>query len=103
MARAAHSARRLALPWLAACSILLTACGDSSNPTGSGLTPDKTSSLHGLAPSAVLTPRPVLTTLSGVTVYSWGFGSALAPDPNTAGYFYSLTDRGPNTALGSAL
>src|SRR5204863_3680690 len=25
-----------------------------------------------------------------------GFGSALAPDPRAPGYFYLLTDRGPN-------
>ena len=30
-------------------------------------------------------------------IYGGGFGSALAVDPKTPGYFYLLTDRGPNT------
>lgn len=41
-------------------------------------------------------PR-VLGEFHGVKVYGGGFGSALAPDPRAPGYFYLLTDRGPNT------
>jgi hypothetical protein len=41
-------------------------------------------------------PR-VIGEFNGVKVYGGGFGSALAPDPNAPGYFYLLTDRGPNT------
>lgn len=33
---------------------------------------------------------------NGVKVYGGGFGSALALDPKAPGYFYLLTDRGPN-------
>ncbi len=42
------------------------------------------------------TPR-VLGEFNGVKVYGGGYGSALAPDPRAPGYFYLLTDRGPNT------
>lgn len=41
-------------------------------------------------------PR-VLGEFNGVKVFGGGFGSALAPDPRAPGYFYLLTDRGPNT------
>jgi hypothetical protein len=41
-------------------------------------------------------PR-VIGEFNGVKVYGGGFGSAIAPDPNAPGYFYLLTDRGPNT------
>jgi hypothetical protein len=41
-------------------------------------------------------PR-VLGEFNGVKVYGGGYGSALAPDPRAPGYFYLLTDRGPNT------
>ena len=40
-------------------------------------------------------PR-VLGEFNGVKVYGGGFGSALALDPRAPGYFYLLTDRGPN-------
>jgi hypothetical protein len=40
-------------------------------------------------------PR-ILAEVSGVKVYGGGFGSALASDPREPGYFYLLTDRGPN-------
>jgi len=46
--------------------------------------------------ATVAAPR-VLGEFNGVKVYGGGFGSALAPDPRTPGYFYLLTDRGPNT------
>jgi hypothetical protein len=39
----------------------------------------------------------VLGEFNGVKVYGGGFGSALALDPKRPGYFYLLTDRGPNT------
>ena len=46
--------------------------------------------------ATVAAPR-VLGEFNGVKVYGGGFGSALAPDPRAPGYFYLLTDRGPNT------
>ena len=46
--------------------------------------------------ATVASPR-VLGEFNGVKVYGGGFGSALAPDPRAPGYFYLLTDRGPNT------
>src|SRR3954463_10978851 len=45
--------------------------------------------------ATVASPR-VLGEFNGVKV-SGGYGSALAPDPRAPGYFYLLTDRGPNT------
>ncbi len=45
--------------------------------------------------ATVASPR-VLAEVNGVTVYGGGFGSALAVDPRERGYFYMLTDRGPN-------
>ena len=39
--------------------------------------------------------RRQLFRIGGITI-AGGFGSALAPDPNAPGYFYLLTDRGPN-------
>jgi hypothetical protein len=45
--------------------------------------------------ATVAAPR-VLGEFNGVKVYGGGFGSALAPDPRAPGYFYLLTDRGPN-------
>jgi hypothetical protein len=45
--------------------------------------------------ATVASPR-VLGEFNGVKI-SGGFGSALAPDPRAPGYFYLLTDRGPNT------
>jgi len=47
------------------------------------------------AMATVANPR-VLGEFNGVTVYGGGFGSALAVDPRAPGYFYMLTDRGPN-------
>jgi len=41
-------------------------------------------------------PR-VLGEFNGVKVYGGGYGSSMAPDPRAPGYFYLLTDRGPNT------
>ena len=45
---------------------------------------------------ATLTPRPVLLTRGGTTVYNGGFGSGLARHPTDSTRFYMLTDRGPN-------
>jgi hypothetical protein len=33
---------------------------------------------------------------NGVTVFNGGYGSSLEPHPTAAGYFYLMTDRGPN-------
>ena len=46
--------------------------------------------------ATVASPK-VLGEFNGVKVYGGGFGSALAVDPRAPGYFYLLTDRGPNT------
>jgi len=46
--------------------------------------------------ATVASPR-ILGEFNGVKIYGGGFGSALAVDPKTPGYFYLLTDRGPNT------
>ena len=45
---------------------------------------------------ATATAARVLGEFNGVKVYGGGFGSALAADPRAPGYFYLLTDRGPN-------
>ena len=46
-------------------------------------------------PVATVTAPKVLGQFNGVKI-AGGFGSALAPDPRAPGYFYLLTDRGPN-------
>jgi hypothetical protein len=51
--------------------------------------------------SASGAPLPALTTVAGpngstTTISGEGFGSSLAPVPGRPGYFYGLTDRGPN-------
>ena len=46
--------------------------------------------------ATVAKPR-VLAEFNAVKVNGGGYGSALAPDPRASGYFYLLTDRGPNT------
>jgi hypothetical protein len=48
-------------------------------------------------PHATVARQRVLAEFDGVKVYHGGFGSALAVDPKHPGYFYMLTDRGPNT------
>ena len=49
-------------------------------------------------PDIATTAAPrVLGEFNGVKVYGGGYGSALATDPRAPGYFYLLTDRGPNT------
>jgi hypothetical protein len=48
-------------------------------------------------PIATVSAPRVLGEFNGVKVYGGGYGSALAPDPRAPGYFYLLTDRGPNT------
>ena len=45
-------------------------------------------------------PRPVLTTVKGVEVFNSGFGSSISADPTAPGYFYLLSDRGPNYDAG---
>jgi hypothetical protein len=47
-------------------------------------------------PLATLTPRPVILTRGGVSVYNGGFGSGLARNPADSTSFYLITDRGPN-------
>jgi hypothetical protein len=46
--------------------------------------------------ATVAAPR-VLGEFNGVKINGGGYGSALAPDPRAPGYFYLMTDRGPNT------
>ena len=46
-------------------------------------------------------PYTVMTTLGNADstqLRNGGYGSAMAPHPSKAGYFYALTDRGPNAA-----
>lgn len=47
-------------------------------------------------PHATVSKPRVLAEFDGVKIYGGGFGSALALDPKRPGYFYMLTDRGPN-------
>ena len=46
-------------------------------------------------PVATVSAPKALGEFNGVKI-AGGFGSALAPDPRAPGYFYLLTDRGPN-------
>ncbi len=39
---------------------------------------------------------PILATVDGVDIFNGGFGSDMAPVPDTPGQYYLLTDRGPN-------
>jgi hypothetical protein len=45
---------------------------------------------------ATVTPRSVLETVGGVPVFDGGYGSSMALDPARSGWFYLMTDRGPN-------
>jgi hypothetical protein len=45
---------------------------------------------------AKVLPRTVLSTVKGVEVFDAGFGSGIAADPAAPGFFYLLSDRGPN-------
>jgi hypothetical protein len=75
----AHTVRALALAALFACSVDSASAAEIRYPD-----------------YATATPR-VLGEFNGVKVYGGGYGSALALDPRKPGYFYLLTDRGPNT------
>jgi 3-phytase len=46
--------------------------------------------------SAAATAPKVIYERNGVKVFNGGFGSGMAPHPTLEGYFYLLTDRGPN-------
>ncbi|MBX3654112.1 MAG: esterase-like activity of phytase family protein [Ramlibacter sp.] len=39
----------------------------------------------------------------GTEIRNGGFGSAMAPHPDKAGYFYAMTDRGPNAATAAGV
>jgi hypothetical protein len=90
--------------------IAALACGVSGVPTVVAQTTSASGQHAGTAKSAVrarvapvqypafataASPR-VLGEFYGVKIYGGGFGSALALDPRAPGYFYLLTDRGPN-------
>ncbi|MEO8138026.1 MAG: esterase-like activity of phytase family protein [Gemmatimonadota bacterium] len=49
---------------------------------------------------AKVLPRAVLTKVKGVEVFDAGYGSSISADPSAAGYFYLLSDRGPNYDAG---
>ena len=51
-------------------------------------------------PSELVLDERVLLRHGGLTVWSGGFGSAMAPHPSRPGFFYFLSDRGPNAGTG---
>lgn len=79
--------RRLALSLLLVGSVLACAEGRKAGDSVTG---------EAFPPIATLTPRPVILTRGGVTVYNGGFGSGLGRHPTDSTRFYILTDRGPN-------
>jgi hypothetical protein len=58
---------------------------------------DNNTTLDLKAFSAISANPKVLLEKNGAKIYNGGFGSALAFNPNEPGYYYMLTDRGPNT------
>ena len=68
-----------------ACALLLGACAGGV-PRGAEIR---------YPPIATVAAPRVLAQIQGVRI-TGGFGSALALDPRAPGYFYMLTDRGPN-------
>src|SRR5690348_17218991 len=78
----------------AACALAISCMGSIGSYAA-----DKTNTgtpLQYPAFASVESPK-VLAQFNGVKVYGGGFGSAIALDPHAPGYFYLLTDRGPNT------
>ena len=70
------------------CALLLAVCIDTGGAVAAEIN----------YPAIATAAKPrVLGEFNGVKVFGGGFGSALAPDPRAPGYFYLLTDRGPNT------
>src|SRR5687768_2571856 len=51
-------------------------------------------------PSELVLDERVLLRHGGLTAWSGGFGSAMAPHPSRPGFFYFLSDRGPNAGTG---
>ncbi|MBC7893409.1 MAG: esterase-like activity of phytase family protein, partial [Sphingobacteriaceae bacterium] len=77
-----------------ALTISLLACGgSSSDPTP----------LTYPSVSTTTAPKVLTTTSAGVKVFSGGFGSALAQNPNDPAVFYLLTDRGPSVETASGI
>jgi predicted aconitase with swiveling domain len=78
-------------------TLALAACGGddppaSSAPANTGSTASQTQQGTQLF-SQTIAPY---TSWGNVPIVGTGFGSALAPAPNQAGFFYGMTDRGPN-------
>ncbi|MGI6369542.1 MAG: esterase-like activity of phytase family protein [Candidatus Kapaibacterium sp.] len=69
---------------LVASIVLINSCDEDNNPIGPINYPDK----------AILNKRIVMSTVGEVNVYNGGYGSAAASTGD--GYFYAMTDRGPN-------
>jgi hypothetical protein len=90
-------------------TILAAACADpATSPLSSRLSPaigaptaDVATATATLQRVAVLDQHPLLATVNGIDVTNGGYGSAIVPDPKRPGYFYLLTDRGPNYAVGN--
>ncbi len=87
-----------------ACAVLATvlcisgtaiAAGDQPATTGKPAATKKTAGIQYPAVATAVATK-VLGEFNGVKVNGGGFGSALAVDPRAPGYFYMLTDRGPN-------
>lgn len=71
--------------------LLFVACNKNDNPGGGG---NPTVNYPGSA--RLVGAKVIATNAAGVKVYNGGYGSALAQVPNEPGFFYLMTDRGPN-------
>jgi len=73
-------------------SLALAACGGDDTPTNSASNAPQTQQGTELFSQSIAP----YTNWGNVPIVGTGYGSALAPAPNQAGYFYGMTDRGPN-------
>lgn len=95
---------------LLAASLALTGCDDDkkTSPAGTTVTPPPAPGFA-LPPAAgSLLPHTVLSIVTNgagdtVQVRNGGFGSAMVGHPTKQGYFYALTDRGPNAATAAGV
>ncbi|MDP2227515.1 MAG: esterase-like activity of phytase family protein [Moraxellaceae bacterium] len=93
---------------LLAASLTLTGCDDDNKtrPATTVATPTPDFALPPAAGS--LLPHTVMTTHTTaggdmVQIRNGGFGSAMVGHPTKPGYFYALTDRGPNAATAAGV
>ncbi|HWV66100.1 esterase-like activity of phytase family protein [Chitinophaga sp.] len=68
--------------------VFLFACKKNDNPTDNNISYPAKATLAG---AVVMT-----TNAAGVKVYNGGYGSSIVNVPGQPGYFYLMTDRGPN-------